>query len=74
MQAIVFSTKVDQWQHDLTLAMLRLCKGPKHKEGKIYENHLIPVMLVVIEKLALSSHRWVSVIFEVFCIIMYWPN
>ena len=32
---------------------------PKHKDTKIFENHLYPVMLVFIRKLSPSSFRWV---------------
>ena len=32
----------------LNLAMLRLLKGPKHRDAAIFENHLNPVMLVFI--------------------------
>ena len=32
---------------------------PKHKNAKIFEKHLNPVMLVLIGKLSLSSFRWV---------------
>ena len=33
----------------------------KHKEAKIFENHLNPVMLVFIGKLSLSTLRWVPI-------------
>ena len=32
---------------------------PKHKDEKIFENHLNPVMLVFIGKLSPSTLRWV---------------
>ena len=32
---------------------------PKHKDPKIFENHLNPVILVFIGKLSLSTPRWV---------------
>ena len=64
--------------HKLTLPMLRP-HSPKHKDAKIFENHLNPVILVFID-----NSRWVlwdeypyargSVIFQGFCIILYWPN
>ena len=40
----------------LTLLMLRLLH-PKHKNAKLFENHLNPVMFVFIRKLLLSTHR-----------------
>ena len=43
---------------------------PKHKDSKIFENHLNPVMLVFIGLLSLSTMR-VSIIFKVFCINLY---
>ena len=33
------------------------CVDPKHKDTKIFENHLNPVMLVFIGKLSLSILR-----------------
>ena len=56
------------------IGMLYLCRGgdtltfwhwgylrPKHKDAKILENHLNPVMLVFIGKLLLSTLRWVPI-------------
>ena len=34
---------------------------PKHKDANIFESHLNPVMLVFIEKLSLSTLRWVPI-------------
>ena len=53
--------RTKQW----TLPMLRLL-SPKHNYAKTFENHLNPL-------------RWVPMcqgfsIFQVFCIILYWPN
>ena len=42
----------------VTLPMLRLLSS-KHKDAKIFENHLNPVMLVFIGKLPLSSLKWI---------------
>ena len=39
----------------LTLPMLRLLSYIKHKDAKIFGNHLNPVMLVFIENLSLST-------------------
>ena len=44
--------------------MLRLL-CPKHKDAKIYVNHLNPVMLVFIRKLSLNGY---SSVFASFCI------
>ena len=40
--------------------MLRLLSS-KHKEAKIFENHLNPVILVFIGNLSLSTLRWVPI-------------
>ena len=45
----------------LTLPMLTLYIRPMHKNAKIFENHLNPVMLVFIWKLSLSTLRWVPI-------------
>ena len=34
---------------------------PEHKDAKIFENHLKPVMLVFIGKLSLNTLRWVPI-------------
>ena len=44
----------------LTLPMLRLLSF-QHKNSKIFENHLNPVILVLIWKLSLSTLRWVPI-------------
>ena len=54
-------SKTCAWPRDpirLTLPMLRLLHL-KDKEAKIFENHLNPVMLVLIGKLSLSTLGWV---------------
>ena len=62
-----------------TLPMLRLLLS-KAQDTKIFENHLNPVMLVLIGQLSLSTLRRIpmcqgfSIHFWVFCIIMYWPS
>ena len=45
----------------LTLPMLRLYFCSKHKNVKIYEKHLNPVLLVFIWKLSLSTVKWVPI-------------
>ena len=45
----------------LTLPMLQGYFRPKHKDAKIFVNHLKPVLLVFIRKLSLSTIRWVPI-------------
>ena len=50
--------RLNSLEHALTLPILRL-RLYKHKDTKIFENHLNPVILVFIKKLSQSTLRWV---------------
>ena len=62
------------WYHKNLILWPVQCWGyfcPKHKDAKIFENHLNPVMLVFIEKLLLGTNKWVPMcqgFFALFCI------
>ena len=49
----------DRLKDLLTFPMLKLYFHPKHKDAKIKKKHIIPVMLLFIGKLLLSTLRWV---------------